>query len=91
MPTSRIRCSAPHGTLWSERIDGQVNRTDSIHPDAHTDEVLGIIEYVNLPLRPRTRGTRWGWRPVHSGWTASRLDTMADAISALPKVKALAS
>ena len=54
--------------------------------DAVFDEhgaAVGLVEYVRLPLRPRTRGVQYGWRPYRSGWTASRLGTRLDAVDAL--------
>lgn len=41
-------------------------------------EELGIIEYVGIKLRSGG-GTRYGWRPILSGYTASQLLTKSAA------------
>ena len=49
-----------------------------------TGRVLGHIEYVGIPVRG-SGGTRYGWRPWGSGWTASQLQTKAGAARSLLK------
>ena len=51
------------------------------------DRLVGIVEYVGIKLRGG-KGTTYGWRPQHSGWTASRLRTKREAVLALSARKA---
>lgn len=78
------------GSMWTseELAPGERARHVCLIRDEQGVE-LGIIEYVGIKLKAG-KGTTYGWRPLFSGWTASRLKTKRDAAFALVK-KAKAS
>lgn len=81
--------------IWT-RVTGTQFMSERLHPGERATQVcviwdgdrpLGIVEYVGIKLRGG-KGTTYGWRPQHSGWTASRLRTKREAVLALSARKA---
>lgn len=70
---------------WTaERLEGpHENRLDLIRDDRGTE--VGIVEYVGI--RRRGGGCTYGWRPLHSGWTARQLKDKGDAVKALRRAR----
>lgn len=75
--------------LWAEDIQpGERASRVSVVTDEQGAE-LGIVEYVGIKLRSGA-GTAYGWRPLHSGWTASQLKTRRDAVAKLRRAEVTA-
>jgi hypothetical protein len=69
--------------LTSERLALNTERALMVCAIFDADRQIGLIEYVGIARRGG--GTTYGWRPLHSGWQASKLRTKREAATALVK------